>query len=89
MPIKLISKNNFFGRMFGYDDAVCAVTTNRFGSAVSSVPFWMDNLQCSGSEDALDQCSFPGWGVHNCIHSTDDAGVVCVNCKLLAVLGAQ
>ena len=74
--------------MFGYDDAVCAVTTNRFGSAVSSVPFWMDNLQCSGSEDALDQCSFPGWGVHNCVHSTDDAGVVCVNCKLLAILGA-
>ena len=70
-----------FGRMFGYDDAACAVTTTRFGVANSSVPFWMDNMQCSGSEEALDQCSFPGWGIHNCLHGTDDAGVVCVNCK--------
>ena len=70
------------GRMFGYDDAACAVTTNRFGAANNSVPFWMDNMQCSGSEEALDQCSFPGWGVHNCLHGTDDAGVVCVNSKL-------
>ena len=72
--------------MFGYDDAACAVTTNRFGAAVSSVPFWMDNVQCSGSEEALDKCSFRGWGVHNCYHSTDDAGIVCVNSKL-AILG--
>ena len=68
--------------MFGYDDAACAVTNSRFGSAVSSVPFWMDDVQCTGTENALDQCSFPGWGSHDCSH-TEDAGVVCVNSKLI------
>ena len=69
--------------MFGYDDAACAVTsTSYFGSANSSAPFWMDNVQCSGSEEALDKCSFSGWGTHNCAHYLDDAGVVCADSKL-------
>ena len=80
MAIALINKIiSLSGRMFGYDDAACAITTNLFGSAITSSPFWMDNVQCSGSEEALDQCSFPGWGIHNCNHYTDDAGVICAN----------
>ena len=63
--------------MLGYDDAICAVTNNHFGRATTSVPFWMDNVQCLGSEEALDQCSFPGWAMNNCSHATQDAGVVC------------
>ena len=69
----------FDDSMLGFGNAVCAVTSNQFGQATSSVPFWMDNVQCSGSEEALDQCSFPGWGNNNsyCSHATNDAGVVC------------
>ena len=67
--------------MLGFDDAICAVRSNHFGVATSSVPFWMDNVQCSGSEQALDQCSFAGWGINNCGHAYNDAGIVCRNCE--------
>lgn len=65
-------------RMLGFDDAVCAVTSNHFGGATNSVPSWMDHIQCLGSEEALDQCNFPGWATNNCSHNNiGDAGVVC------------
>ena len=69
-------------RMIGYDDAACADTTSYFGRANASVPFWMDNIQCTGSEEVLDDCSFSGWGIHSCSHSINDAGIVCVNSEL-------
>ena len=67
-------------RMLGFDDALCAVQSARFGRGAYSSPIWMDNVQCSGNEGALDLCYFPGWMIHNCNHY-EDAGVVCSNGK--------
>lgn len=41
-----------------------------------SGPIWMDDVQCKGHETSLTQCSFNGYGIHNCDHR-DDAGVYC------------
>ena len=37
----------------------------------------MDNVRCIHGEEVLDDCSFNGWGVHNCQHN-DDIGVICI-----------
>jgi hypothetical protein len=37
---------------------------------------WLDQVQCSGTENRLIDCPSRGLGVHNCVHSSD-AGVRC------------
>ena len=57
------------------------------GVAYSSVwlcqetgPIWMDDMDCDGDEDTLSDCSFPGWGIVDCVND-QDAGVKCGSCK--------
>ena len=38
--------------------------------------FWLDDVQCTGSEVALADCSHSGWGNENC-GTTEGAGAVC------------
>ncbi|XP_022671247.1 lysyl oxidase homolog 2-like isoform X2 [Varroa destructor] len=38
---------------------------------------FMDDLYCSGSEETLTECHFPGWQVHDC-EPTELAGVRCI-----------
>ena len=37
---------------------------------------WLDNVNCSGSERNLGECSHSGWGTHNCGHHKV-AGIRC------------
>ena len=51
-----------------------AIALPKFGGGTGSI--LLGNVECSGLEERLEQCSHHGIGVHNCDHS-EDVGVVC------------
>ena len=73
MPVPYVSQ--VACRELGYQEGL-AVSDATFGEARSTIPIWLDQVSCEGNEEFLSQCTYSGWGDHNCLHR-EDAGVVC------------
>ncbi|KAK3087601.1 hypothetical protein FSP39_008130 [Pinctada imbricata] len=48
-----------------------------YGSANSTVPVWIDDINCAGNETNVGYCQRKPWGVNDCDH-TEDASVICI-----------
>ena len=55
--------------------------TTGFTNGVGRI--WLDNVECSGTEDRVFDCPALPIGDHNCDH-TEDAGVRCAGIVILA-----
>ncbi|KAM9211327.1 LOW QUALITY PROTEIN: scavenger receptor cysteine-rich domain-containing protein DMBT1-like [Leptosomus discolor] len=61
-------------RQLGCGTVVSAPGTAWFGQGRNAI--WLDDVNCTGREDALLECLARPWGTHNWDHG-EDAGVVC------------
>ncbi|KAK2112205.1 hypothetical protein P7K49_011952 [Saguinus oedipus] len=63
-------------RALGFENATQALGRAAFGQG--SGPIMLDEVQCTGTEPSLAECTSLGWLHSNCRHERD-AGVVCTN----------
>uniref|UniRef100_A0A8C3UL52 SRCR domain-containing protein n=1 Tax=Catharus ustulatus TaxID=91951 RepID=A0A8C3UL52_CATUS len=73
-------------RQLGCGSAVAATSSASFGQGSGSI--YLDDVNCTGSEASLFQCSHDGWGIHKCFHH-EDAGVVCSDATISLVNGSN
>lgn len=61
-------------RQLGCGTALSATSGARFGRGHD--PIWLDEVNCTGTENTLFNCRASKWGDNNCFHG-EDAGVIC------------
>ena len=62
-------------RQLGYATGV-PTRGSHFVGDTGAVSYWLDDVNCSGTEANLGDCPHPGWGRHNC-GAGERAGVIC------------
>ncbi|XP_028407342.1 deleted in malignant brain tumors 1 protein-like [Dendronephthya gigantea] len=67
-------------RQLGYVDSSRALDGRQVPSGSGKI--WLDDVECTGKEQNITQCSHRGWGVHSCSHH-EDAGVECLTAAVL------
>ncbi|XP_056011221.1 deleted in malignant brain tumors 1 protein-like [Ostrea edulis] len=66
---------NVVCHQLGYQRGGTVLRGSSYGGGIG--PIWMDDLECSGNETALQSCTRKPWGVNNCGHD-EDVAVSCI-----------
>ena len=73
-------------RQLGYEDAVKALHGHQVPSRSGSGKMWLDEVDCTGKEQNIADCSHIGWDTTNC-GSHENAGVECSSTgKVLSII---
>ena len=66
-------------RPFYFSDSPIIKQLASLGSTqlVATMPIWLNHLQCTGNETAIDQCIHDRWGNNHCTHTQD----VVIQCR--------
>ncbi|XP_063962816.1 deleted in malignant brain tumors 1 protein-like isoform X2 [Lytechinus pictus] len=81
-----IQNGHVICRSLSFGDAVAVTERGRFGHGQG--PIYLDNINCTGSETSVLNCSHAGLGTHDCDHS-EDAGVVCSQPDTIRLVGGS
>ena len=59
--------------------------TNIGNNVNATVPIWLDDVRCDGTEKHIADCTHSPWGRHNCAHRED----VAISCDRKCLLHSQ